>query len=784
MKIAILTPTFSAFSGPDRVAWNEADELSENNEVSVFCFKADMNHPKAGVFEFGAPKNKTLERIYKIFFFMDVPKVEKIAKMLKGYDWIICFLYPMTIPAWLAKKRYGKHYTYYDVGLAYPKLFRGFAERTAMKLINFFTKITVKNADDAISISRFLSNELKKETGLRSRVKYVKIDRSRFNLNVDEKKTEAVRKKYGLGKPTLLYVGRISPHKGIHLLIRAFNIVRRKFPKAKLLVIGKHTFDSYSKELEKLDNGGVIFTGFIPDEDLPHYYNACDLYVTASLWEGFNMPICLTPDSKIKTDQGFKDIISLQIGEKVTTHKGNEREINSATKRHYAGNLLNISVYGCNSPLRITPEHRVYAIRTKRCKTNKICKPDCPCKKRHYASYKPEWIEAKDLEKGYALIYPYGNYNHNGRSNFLKISDYVTGIEMKGGRVYYKYSRLAEKGKDTYEKLGRSMGMSKNAIYRYLNKTSELSAETCRKIGDQLKAMAYELRKKLSLPNKIRINRKFMRLAGYYLSEGCSPTSKTTLCFSFNSKETAYQNDVLYLMEKIFGISGSKEINGNGCRITYSSQILNMFFSSLFGKGAKNKHIDSKLMCRPKKEAIELLKGLWRGDGTIYADKNENTIVSYSTSSPKLAEQLKDLLLSVGAISNIKTNRRRGKEEYTLDITGEQKKYFCALMGAVCRGNRERSSHNHYWLDKKHLYAMIRKISKERYNGDVYNLHVKADNTYVTMQGAVHNCEAQAVGKKVVAFDVGSHPEVVKNGILVKEGDVKAFADAVLRLIK
>ena len=37
-------------------------------------------------------------------------------------------------------------------------------------------------------------------------------------------------------------------------------------------------------------NNNIIFTGFVDDNELPHYYAACDVYVTASLWEGFNLP--------------------------------------------------------------------------------------------------------------------------------------------------------------------------------------------------------------------------------------------------------------------------------------------------------------------------------------------------------------------------------------------------------------------------------------------------------------------------------------------------------------
>ncbi len=38
-------------------------------------------------------------------------------------------------------------------------------------------------------------------------------------------------------------------------------------------------------------NRAINFLGFIDEEKLPNYYNACDLFVTASEWEGFGLPI-------------------------------------------------------------------------------------------------------------------------------------------------------------------------------------------------------------------------------------------------------------------------------------------------------------------------------------------------------------------------------------------------------------------------------------------------------------------------------------------------------------
>ena len=88
----------------------------------------------------------------------------------------------------------------------------------------------------------------------------------------------------------MLYIGRIAPHKNIHTLLESFKIVKEKIPDAVLLIVGKPTFSSYFNKLKKLTREDVIFTGFVDDKYLPEYYAACNLYVTASLWEGFDLP--------------------------------------------------------------------------------------------------------------------------------------------------------------------------------------------------------------------------------------------------------------------------------------------------------------------------------------------------------------------------------------------------------------------------------------------------------------------------------------------------------------
>jgi len=289
MKIALLTPTFSKFSGIDRVLELDAEEYSKKgHDITIFALKATMQSRYAKIIEMGMPKNPLIERIYRLFFYFDSKKIKKYVDMLKDYDAAISYFYPMNWLAYKAKKKYKIRYIYYDFGIAYPWLF-GFFERIYMRLFILMNNFTIKNCDEAFSISKFLKNELKKQAGIDSKVKYCKIDEKRFHKGI---KGNKIRKKYNLKKePVLLYVGRISPHKGIHLLIKAFNLVINKIPNAKLLIVGKPTFDSYSRMLKKLAKRNVIFTGFIKDDELPYYYAACDLYTTATLWEGFDLPV-------------------------------------------------------------------------------------------------------------------------------------------------------------------------------------------------------------------------------------------------------------------------------------------------------------------------------------------------------------------------------------------------------------------------------------------------------------------------------------------------------------
>lgn len=291
MKIALLTPTFCSFSGIDRVVETQAARLtSEGHDVAIFTLHADMYPPEGSTLNvLGMPSRLLWQRFYRLLFPLDMINNNRYACQLSGFDIIYSHQYPMNWLAWLAKKKYGIKYIYYNYGVAPPESFSSIVERVYIWLFTRISDWTARRADSAISISNYLRDELKKDTGLDSEVVYPVIDMQRFHPGIDG---STIRQKYGLGdRPILLYLGRISPHKGIHLLINAFKQARASVPEAALIIAGKHTFPRYSQQLKELADDAVIFTGFVDDEDIPLYYGACDIYASATLWEGFDLPL-------------------------------------------------------------------------------------------------------------------------------------------------------------------------------------------------------------------------------------------------------------------------------------------------------------------------------------------------------------------------------------------------------------------------------------------------------------------------------------------------------------
>lgn len=109
----------------------------------------------------------------------------------------------------------------------------------------------------------------------------------------DRKRLLQVIAKYGIKKEYILFVGGASANKNLSRLVEAFKIFKKNTPyKQQLILVGKRSW-GYDKVIQHVKKLGleeeVIFTDYIPNEDLVHIYNGADLFIFPSLYEGFGL---------------------------------------------------------------------------------------------------------------------------------------------------------------------------------------------------------------------------------------------------------------------------------------------------------------------------------------------------------------------------------------------------------------------------------------------------------------------------------------------------------------
>jgi glycosyltransferase involved in cell wall biosynthesis len=100
------------------------------------------------------------------------------------------------------------------------------------------------------------------------------------------------------GRQVILFVGRMAGNKRIDLLLEALALVKRQVPNATLMLVGDdrsnsafvenvHRLKARARELELGES--LLITGKV--DDLPPYYRLAAVYASASLHEGFGVPL-------------------------------------------------------------------------------------------------------------------------------------------------------------------------------------------------------------------------------------------------------------------------------------------------------------------------------------------------------------------------------------------------------------------------------------------------------------------------------------------------------------
>lgn len=186
--------------------------------------------------------------------------------------------------------------TVFDLSyLHFPHLFN---KKDLWQLTNW-TKFSINNASQIVTISNFTKSDIIKNYHINKdkiTVAYPGYDSTAFKPLKDTQKIENYKRKYKISGEYIIYVGTVQPRKNLIKLIESV----AKIKDLKLVIVGKISgvgrqawmFDEILKKPKELGiEDRIIFTDFIPTQDMASLMKGSLAFVLPSLWEGFGIPV-------------------------------------------------------------------------------------------------------------------------------------------------------------------------------------------------------------------------------------------------------------------------------------------------------------------------------------------------------------------------------------------------------------------------------------------------------------------------------------------------------------
>jgi len=213
---------------------------------------------------------------------------------------------PLVFPRDLARRRMDVAHVQYFIPPAAPcpvittihdVAFRRFPGLFPLKhrlLLNLLIPASARNAAAVITCSEATRRDLMEFYDLppeRIVVTPYAADPIYRPMDVDEARL-AVKERFRIRGPYLLSVGVLQPRKNLARLVRAYNGIAREVPH-RLVLVGKEGWagEELRRAIAESPTGKApLFTGYVPDADLPALYAGADLFVYPSLYEGFGLP--------------------------------------------------------------------------------------------------------------------------------------------------------------------------------------------------------------------------------------------------------------------------------------------------------------------------------------------------------------------------------------------------------------------------------------------------------------------------------------------------------------
>ncbi len=265
----------------------------------------------------------------------------------------------------------------------------------------------------------------------------------------------------------------------------------------------------------------------------------------------------------------------------------------------------------------------------------------------------------------------------------------------------------------------------------------------------------------------LKIDEEMAEILGYWVAEGS--LMKDGLRFTFGSHEKEYIERIKYLWKKKFGGMWVDTHHSWATNLGFSRKKVRNLFERLCGKNAHHKKIPIQIKNSPRHIKLIFLNALINGDGHW----KKYGSAQFYTVSEKLIDDFVELCKSVGL-----TTKKKWRKNTKKSFGGEGCFYACLNV----KDARIIKHWSKAEIGRKYLKLPITKIIK-RESGEVYNLEVNKDNSYIANGMSVHNCdEGQNYEDKSVFWQVISPTVQLKNGRIYVVGTTRNYGDLLMEL--
>ena len=295
MRIALFTETYLPYiSGVvTHVKLLKEGLEKQGHQVLVVAADPDTRHHyiQDGVLHCPA---KTLKRIYD--YGLAAPYSHRRLKMLREFHPDIIHIHTefgvglsaLHIAKALRVPLVYTLHTMYDEYIYYiaPRHLVPMMTRISHRYFRLFAKKAAQITGPSQKCTEYIQNDCKLNRSVNVIPNPVELDKFQPE-NITEEQKHAFRKKYGIRDDEMLvcFCGRIGREKSVDVLLDYWAQTVKPDDKMRLLIIGdgpcKPELEEQAARLGISDM--VVFTGSVPNAELPPYYASCDLYVTASL---------------------------------------------------------------------------------------------------------------------------------------------------------------------------------------------------------------------------------------------------------------------------------------------------------------------------------------------------------------------------------------------------------------------------------------------------------------------------------------------------------------------